>query len=234
MRHTTILGLDFGSSSVKAAVLKNGKPVGRIVHGHYKTHFDGIRAEADPMAILRGFKDAVDQLGSAAKKVDVIAIDVMSPSWLAMDKAGKPLTPIITHQDRRSVAIAHQIEKRVGKARHLRLAGNRPFPGGISSTTCAWFLQNEPALMKKADLVGHLSTFLHRTLNGARVTDPLQRIVHGFVFNADDEGVERGTLRCDRSEREPAAGYSRCQRARRPDHTNCGKAFRADRGGHRC
>jgi xylulokinase len=172
MKSSTILGLDFGSSSVKAAILRNGKPVGKIIHGHYKTHFDGIRAEVDPMGILKGLKDAIHQLGQTAKKVDHIAIDVMAPSWLAMDKAGKPLTPIITHQDRRSVAIAHEIEKRVGKARHLRLSGNRPIPGGISSTTCAWFTQNQPALMKRADLIGHLSTFLHRTLTGARVTDP--------------------------------------------------------------
>jgi xylulokinase len=172
MNDSKILGLDFGSSSVKAAVLQHGKPIGDIVHGHYKTRFDGIRAEVDPATILRGLKQAIDQLGKAVKNVDHIAIDVMAPSWLAMDKAGKPLTPIVTHQDRRSTTIAHEIEKRIGKARHLHLTGNRPIPGGISSTTCAWFIQNEPALMRKADLIGHLSTFLHRTLTGGRVTDP--------------------------------------------------------------
>jgi sugar (pentulose or hexulose) kinase len=99
-------------------------------------------------------------------------MDVMAPSWIALDKHGKPLTPIITHQDRRSVEVAIELERRVGKARHLKLAGNRPFPGGISSTTWAWFAKHEPALLKKADLVGHLSTFLNRTLTGARVTDP--------------------------------------------------------------
>ncbi len=168
----TILGFDFGSSSVKAGVLKDGRPVGKLVHGFYKTHFDGIRAEVDPETVLRGLKDAVAQIGPAAAKADHIAIDTMAPSWLAMDARGKPLTPIITHQDRRSVEVAHRLEKRVGKARHLKLAGNRPVPGGISSTTWAWFAQHQPDVLKRADLVGHLSTFLHRTLTGARVTDP--------------------------------------------------------------
>ena len=167
-----ILGLDFGSSSVKAAILSNSRVSGKIVHGFYKTSFDGIRAEVDPKALLKGLDDAIRQIGPVAKKVDVIAIDAMAPSWIAMDRAGKPLTPIITHQDRRSVEIAHQIEKQVGKARHLKLSGNRPIPGGISSTTFAWFLQHEPAVMKKADLVGHLTTFLHRSLTSSRVTDP--------------------------------------------------------------
>ena len=168
----TLLGLDCGSSSVKAAVLADGRPVGRLVHGFYKTAFDGIRAEVDARAVLRGLRQAIDQLGPAARKVDHIAIDAMSPSWVAMDATGNALTPIITHQDRRSVAEAHELERRVGKARHLKLAGNRPVPGGISSTTWAWFVEHQPAVLKRADLVGHLTTFLLRTLTGARVTDP--------------------------------------------------------------
>ena len=168
----TLLGFDCGSSSVKAAVLNDGRPVGKIVHGFYKTSFDGIRAEVDPKGVLAGIRTAVAQLGPAAAKVDHIALDAMSPSWLAMDAKGNPLTPIITHQDRRSVDVARDLERRVGKARHLKLAGNRPVPGGISSTTWAWYARHQPDVLKRADLVGHLTTFLVRTLTGARVTDP--------------------------------------------------------------
>jgi xylulokinase len=168
----TLLALDFGSSSIKAAILRDGKVAGKIVRASYDTRFDGIRAEIDPADILKALRSVVHQLGSIVKKVDAIALDCLSPSWLAMDKSAQPLTPIVTHQDRRSVDVALDLEKRVGKARHLHLAGNRPFPGGISSTTWAWFNQHQPAVMKKADLVGHLSTFLHRTLTAARVTDP--------------------------------------------------------------
>jgi sugar (pentulose or hexulose) kinase len=54
----------------------------------------------------------------------------------------------------------------------LKINGNLPFPGGISSTTWAWFARNQRAVMRRADLVGHLQTFLHRQMNGARVVDP--------------------------------------------------------------
>ena len=167
-----ILGFDCGSSSVKAGVLRNGKPAGKLVRGEYKTHFDGIRAEVDADGVLNGIRDAVKQLGPAATKVDAIAIDTMAPSWVAIDAKGRPLTPLITHQDRRSVEVAHALEKRVGKARHLKLTGNRPVPGGISSTTWAWFAQHQPDVLAKADLVGHLTTLLVRVLTGARTTDP--------------------------------------------------------------
>ena len=51
----------------------------------------------------------------------------MAPSWVAMDKRGRAITPIVTHQDRRSVDVAREIEREIGKARHLQLAGVRPF-----------------------------------------------------------------------------------------------------------
>lgn len=168
----TVLGLDVGSSSVKAAILRNGRIVGEPSRASYKTRYDGSKVEVDPPVLLRAIAKAIEDLGAKVRHVDAIGLSVMSPAWVAMDKHGKPLTPLVTHQDRRSVEIATEIERRVGKQRHLRTAGNRPFPGGISSTTFAWFRENEPARMKRADLVGHLNTFLHRQLTGRRVIDP--------------------------------------------------------------
>ena len=182
------LGFDFGSSSVKAGLLRDGRLVGEPVHGPYKTSFDGIRAEVDPKSVLRGLRAAVDQIGPGTAKADVIAIDAMGPSWLAMDAKGNPLTPIITHQDRRSVAVARELERRVGKARHLKLTGNRPVPGGISSTTWAWFAQHQPDVLERADLVGHLTTYLLRVMTGARVTDPSNASFMGLYETLTLEG----------------------------------------------
>ena len=167
-----VLALDIGSSSVKAAILRGDKIAGRITRVPFETEYDGVRAEVAPDEILRAIARAIAQLGRAAKSVDVVAISNMAPSWVAMDKRGRAITPIVTHQDRRSVDVAREIEKSVGKSRHLKLAGNRPFPGGVSSTTWAWFNRHQPRLMRRADLVGHVNTFLHRQLTAARVTDP--------------------------------------------------------------
>src|SRR5688572_13847691 len=182
-----ILGLDIGSSSVKAGLLRGGgRVVGAIARAQFDTRYDGTRAEVDADQVLRAVSRATRQLD--AKSVDLIALSTMSPSWLAMDRRGRALTPLVTHQDRRSVAIAKELEMRIGKRRHLRLAGNRPFPGGISSTTCAWFLRHERALMRRADLVGHLTTFLHRQLTGARVTDPSHASFMGVYRTLDLRG----------------------------------------------
>jgi xylulokinase len=181
----TLLGLDIGSSSVKAAILRNGDVAGRIVRSFFETDYDGPRVEVAAPRVLNAVADAIHKLGPAAKRVDAIGLTVMSPAWVAMDKSGRALTPIVTHQDRRSVEVAKQIERRVGKSRHLRLAGNRPFPGGISSTTWAWFREHEPALMKRADLVGHLNTMVLRAWTGARVIDPSNASFTGLYSTRD-------------------------------------------------
>jgi xylulokinase len=167
-----VLAIDVGSSSVKAGLMRNGKLVGRAAREAFATHYEADRAEADPNQIVRAVAAAIASLPRSTSKADVIALSTMSPSWLAMDAKGKALTNVITHQDRRSAKIAVEIERRVGKQRHLELCGNRPIPGGISSTTCAWFLKHEPSLMRRCDLIGHLPTYLHRRLCGSRVVDP--------------------------------------------------------------
>jgi xylulokinase len=183
-----LLGIDVGSSSVKAALLRNGKVAGKITRAFFPTCHDGVRVEVEPGAILKAVRDSVAALGGAAKRADAVTLAVMSPAWVAMDAAGKPLTPVVTHQDRRSVDLAKSLEQRVGKDRHLRLAGNRPFPGGIASTSWAWFLENEPERMRRVDLAGNLNTFLHRQLTGARVTDPSNASFTGLYDTVGQSG----------------------------------------------
>ncbi len=168
----TILGIDIGSSSVIAGILDGPRVLTEAPRAFFKSRHAGARVEVDPDELLRAVRAAVAGLGPRAREVDSIHLAVMCPAWVALDRAGNALTPIVTHQDRRSVAEALKLEEKIGAARHLKLCGCRPFPGGISSTTWAWFKKHEPAALRGADLVGHLNTFLHRRLTGARVTDP--------------------------------------------------------------
>lgn len=144
-----------------------------------------MKVEVDAERLLRAVGEAISGLGSKTRNVDAIALSVMSPSWVAMDRNGRAITPIITHQDRRSTEIAGELEKRVGEKRHLRIAGNRPFPGSISSTTLAWFLRHEPGRMKRADLLGHVNTLVHRRLTGQRIVDPSNASFMGLYRTCD-------------------------------------------------
>lgn len=168
----TILGIDIGSSSVIAGILRGERVLAEAPRAFFRSRCDGPKVEVEPEELLRALRTAVAGLGGRAREVDAIHLAVMCPAWVALDRAGEALTPIVTHQDRRSVAEALALEARLGAERHLALCGCRPFPGGISSTTWAWYRRHEPGRLRRADLVGHLNTFLHRRLTGARVTDP--------------------------------------------------------------
>lgn len=182
------LAIDVGSSSVKAQLFSGGVAVGELSRVPYHTNHDGVKVEIRADVLLAAVASAIGQLGQGARSIDLIGLSVMSPAWVAMDKSGQAITPLVSHQDRRSIDLARDIEHRVGKEKHLQLAGNRPFPGGISSTTFAWFLANQPEVMAKADLVGHLNTLLHRRMTGARVIDPSNASFTGLYLTCTQDG----------------------------------------------
>lgn len=157
---------------MKAAVLDGCKIVGRIARQPIATDFHGERVEIPAQRILAGIHSAVAQV--SPKRLDAVAISSMGPSWLAIDRRGRALTPVVTHQDRRSLREAREIEKEIGAAAHLKIVGARPIPGGISSTTARWFSRNAKSVMKRATLVGHLPTFLLNRWCNAAVIDPSQ------------------------------------------------------------
>lgn len=189
---STLLGLDIGSSSVIAGILDGTTVRKEAPRAFFRSRCEGARVEVEPEDLLEAVRTAIAGLGKEALRVDAIALATMSPAWVAMDRNGRALTPIVTHQDRRSVDLAREIEKKVGKARHLKITGCRPFPGGISSTTWAWYAREQPSRLKCADLVGHLNTFLHRRMTAARVTDPSNASFTGLYRTLALGGWDKG------------------------------------------
>jgi sugar (pentulose or hexulose) kinase len=167
-----LFAIDIGSSSVKSAVVSDFKVLGQVARVPYVTDVNGDCVETHAERILAAIVKAVQQIpANLRRRTDVVAISSMGPSWVAMDRRGRAITPIVTHQDRRSIAEAVAIESRVGRKRHLNIAGARPVPGGISSTTHSWFVRHARSVMKRADLLGHLPTFLLRNFCGVRAID---------------------------------------------------------------
>lgn len=174
------VALDVGSSSVKAALFDDDVRLGEIVRHPVVTRYEGQRVEIDAEPLWDAVVQAVRRLGPEARKADRIAFDALAPGFVAMTRDGAALTPVITHQDRRSAAQAAEIERRVGRDRHLSILGCRPFPGGIASSSLLWVRENQPEIYVKADIFGQLSTFLNLRLTGSAVLDPGNATFLGF------------------------------------------------------
>ena len=122
-----------------------------------------------PALLLRAGQEALH-----GATPDAISFCTFSPGVLITDAHYRPLTPIITHADRRSTAIAAALVEKHTKSWWLVRTGNLPYPGGIGSSTLAWLRQNRPALFHKPYRIGQVSTFITWLLTGQWLIDPSQ------------------------------------------------------------
>lgn len=174
-----ILAIDVGSSSIKAAFCKNGR-VKHLEHVPVATALNGAEVEIPADGLIKSLRKAIVRITQSHHHIDAIALDSFCPGVVAADKHETPLLGCVTHQDRRSVQQAAEIERIIGEDRHLQLTGNRPFPGGIGSTTLLWFKQHHPGLFKKIARIGQPTTLLVHHLTGQWVIDPSQAAFLGL------------------------------------------------------
>jgi len=174
-----VLAIDVGSSSIKAAYCKNGR-IKKIIQTPVQTQFDGTKVTIPAGTLLQSFEEAIRTAMSGHRKLDAIAIDTFSPGLVGLDRTKNPILGCISHQDRRSVAQAAALEKHFGMQRCLQLTGNRPFPGGIASTSLFWFKLKQPDLFKKSVFIGQTSSLLVHHLTGQWVIDPSQAAFSGL------------------------------------------------------
>lgn len=168
-----ILAMDVGTSSVKAAVLEAGRgdgigPIGRAAYALEQPEPDA--AVLDPAGVWEAIGSACRQ---AVRGVGVegVGVSCLTPAWLLLDEQDQPLTPIITHLDRRARPLAREVWRAVGPE-FLSTTGNKPLPGGLSGIGCAWLLQNHPALRPRIRRYLHLNSWLALRFTGRTAFDP--------------------------------------------------------------
>ncbi len=174
-----ILAIDVGSSSIKAGYFKNGR-LKDFAHIPVMSVLQSSKVEVPATGLLEAFEKAICQAMTSHKKLDAIALDTFSPGLVALDKQGQPIVGCITHQDRRSMQQACELETRVGAERHLNITGNRPFPGGMASTSLLWIKQREPGRFKQIARIGQPTTLLVHHLTGKWTIDPSQAAFLGL------------------------------------------------------
>lgn len=187
-----VLALDVGTSSVKAAVLEQATGV-PLREPPASARLSLLRPEPDAAALSpAALWQAVVQAGRAAaagQAVDAIGLSVFSPGWLLLDERHEPLTPIVTHLDRRARPAARELRGRCGEA-FLTLNGNPILPGGISGVVVRHLLVRQPELRKAVRHFWHLNTWLGWRLAGEPWFDPgnaaftgLCAAMHGFAWS---------------------------------------------------
>lgn len=166
MRESPVLGVDFGTQSVRAAVYSPGGTLLGQATFAYTTQRPGPnRAEQDPAEWWRGFTHAVpeamDRAGVEGSSIAAVACDGTSFTGVYCREDGTPLRPAILWMDLRAADEATRVEAATDPV--LEYCGRKISPEWLLPKTL-WVKDHEPAVYRDA----------------GRVVEGVDWIIHGL------------------------------------------------------
>jgi gluconokinase len=157
----SVLALDVGTSSVRAhrfdeTAAEEGQPARRDYSG-----------EQDPDRVVRLTREAIAEAGGSGG-IDGAATSCFGHSLVALDKAGRPLTPILSWRDTRSAHAADWLLRRVdASAVHTRTGCQ--IHTSYWPAKLAWLAQTEPHVFRAAHRFVSFADYLYAQFLGGEV-----------------------------------------------------------------
>src|SRR5215207_1246010 len=146
MSEKLLLGIDEGTTGVKAALFDQGlRPVREARRDKANRHPQPGWVEQDGEEVLAAVVEAVAELlAEAPEQVVACGLDHQGESVLAWDaETGKPLTPIVVWQDKRSQEVLDRMGEHESEIQEL---SGLPFDPYFSAAKLAWLLEHEEAV----------------------------------------------------------------------------------------
>ncbi len=193
--HPLLLGIDLGTSSVKAALYGlDGTPSGSAVAPYAIVRSRPGRAEQRPDgwwialvdAARRALGAAARRHGSSGRRAQVTAIAVAGQmhGTVLVGRDHRPVGPAIIWSDQRAGDEAAAITDEIGADRLIRLAGG-PLASGFQAATIRWLATHEPELLDKTASILCPKDYIRLRLTGELATDASDGSGTGF-FNVAD------------------------------------------------
>ena len=165
------LGLDLGTSSVKALVLDEGGEVRGEGSAPYRVHAPSPGwAESDPQDWWTAAAEAARAAtGSRGEQIRAVGLSGQMHGVVLSDAAGRPARPAVTWADTRS---REQLEayERLDAGPRGRL-GNPPWVG-MAGPTLLWLRDNEPEIYRPARWALQPKDWLRLRLTGEAASEP--------------------------------------------------------------
>ena len=153
-----VLALDVGTSSVRAVVFDE---TGDVRDEPARRYYSG---EYDPDRVLARTREAIEEAGGAAK-VDAVGASCFGHSLLALDRHGRPLTPILSWRDTRSADAADRLFRRLDNdAVHARTGCQ--IHTSYWPAKLAWLADEEPETFRAARRFVSFCDYLYAELLG--------------------------------------------------------------------
>lgn len=193
MARKYLLGLDVGSSSVKASLtdVDSGEIVASAFYPDHEAPILAVKAgwaEQDPQMWWDNAKLSVKKIMQAAnaKGEDVLAIGIsyQMHGLVCVDKDQNVLRPSIIWCDSRAVSIGDKAFHEIGEDLCLRNLLNSP--GNFTASKLAWVKENEPDVFDKIDKFMLPGDFIAMKLTG-EVKTTVSGLSEGMLWDFQEK-----------------------------------------------
>ena len=167
------IGLDIGTSSVKALIVSSSGEVLKVCSPEYPFQTTKpLWAETDPEVWWEATKKAVRALLDEVDPSSIggIGLTGQMHGLVVLDGKGEVLRPCIMWNDQRSFAECEQMTSIIGEEEILRITGN-PVLAGFTAPKILWLQKNEPDIFARIDKIILPKDFIRYKLTGEFFTD---------------------------------------------------------------
>jgi xylulokinase len=173
---TLLLGLDVGTTSVKAGLFDvDGRQVAASGREYRLVHPSPDRVEIDPetwwTAAEEVVREALATPGVDRASVAAMAVSSQGETVAAVDTEGRALAPALVWLDNRAAAEARELEDRFGNALVYDRTGVPEVNPTWTAAKLLWWRRHDPELFRGAARFVLVEDFLLRRLTGRFVTD---------------------------------------------------------------
>ena len=176
-----LLGVDAGTSSVKAVLLDLRGNLCAVCQAEYPLHH--IRpawVEQDPedwwQATCKAIREALAKVPHGPERVLGLAVSSQAPTLLPLDRSGRPLRPAMIWMDRRAEAEAVRLTELVGAEEIHRITGNRPDAFYVAARLL-WLRNHEPEVLKRTWQFAQVNGYINYRLTGRLTMDPAHAVL---------------------------------------------------------
>ncbi len=190
-----LLGIDLGSSSVKASVIdgESGNCLASAFYPKDEMKIIAVKpgwAEQDPETWWTNLKAAIahcnNQLGAKKKNIGALGISYQMHGLVVIDKDRKVLRPSIIWCDSRAVDYGEKALKSMGKDFCLSHLLNSP--GNFTASKLAWVKENEPDIFRQIHKIMLPGDYIAMRLTGNTLTS-FTGLSEGIFWDFRSNGV---------------------------------------------
>jgi len=195
-----LLGIDVGSSSVKASLVnaENGKCVASDFSPKVEMQITALKsgwAEQHPDSWWNNFKAALKNIlsesGVNSSDIKAIGISYQMHGLVLVDKNQQVLRPSIIWCDSRAVPYGEKAFKTIGEEKCLSHLLNSP--GNFTAAKLAWVKENEPELFAKIDKIMLPGDYIAMKLTGD-ITTTVSGLSEGIFWDFKNNCVSKDIL----------------------------------------